>query len=192
MAFLDFARSRIALHLLRLSLLLGAFSVTGAAWAQESSSKEYQVKAAFLYNFVQFVKWPPGAFTSPDAPLEIGVLGDDPFGGALEDIVHNASVNGHKLVVMHSHSLDDLRGCQLIFVARSEENQMGQILSTTGPRPILTVSEIDRFAENGGDIDFYISDGKVRFEINPGAARHAGLKISSQLLALGRIVGGEN
>jgi hypothetical protein len=192
MAFLDTAQFRTSLRLVRLSLLVGAAFVTSAAWAQEGSSREYQIKAAFLYNFVQFVKWPPDAFTSPGAPLSIGILGDDPFDGALEDTIHGEAVDGHKLVVMHSHSLDDLRGCQLIFVARSEEGQMVQILSTTGPRPVLTVSEIQSFAENGGDIDFYIAEGKVRFEINAGAARHAGLKISSQLLALGRIVGGEN
>ena len=175
---------------LRLLWLLGALSVTGMAWAQEGGSKEYEIKAAFLYNFVQFVKWPPGVFSSPDAPLNIGVLGDDPFNGALEDTIHGETVDGHKVVVKHAQNLDDLRDCQLIFVARSEESKVDQILSTTGPRPILTVSEIERFAENGGDIDFYIAGGKVRFEINATAARHAGLKLSSQLLALGRIVGG--
>jgi hypothetical protein len=192
MVVLALARRRIVLQLVRLSLLLGALGVTGTAWAQESASKEYQIKAAFLYNFVQFVKWPPDAFTSPDAPLDIGVLGDDPFEGALEDTVRGANVDGHKLVVIHSHSLDDLSHCQLIFITRSEEGQVVQILGTTGQRPILTVSEIERFAQNGGDIDFYLAGGKVRFEINPVAARHSGLKISSQLLALGRIVGGEN
>ena len=173
-------------------LLLGACFVTGAARAQDAPSKEYEIKAAFLFNFVQFVKWPPDAFTSPDAPLCIGVFGDDPFDGALDDTIRGESVDGHKLVVMHLHSLSDLGGCQMIFVARSEEGDLGQILAAINSRPILTVSEIDRFAQNGGDIDFYLSNGKVRFEINPGAARRCGLKISSQLLALGRIVGGEN
>jgi len=190
MAFLDSARRRRALHVLWL-LLLGAFSAA-TAQAQEGTSKEYQVKAAFLYNFVQFVKWPQGAFSSPTSPLCIGVLGDDPFNGALEDIIRGESVDGHKLVVKHASSLDDLRDCQLIFVTRSEESHVGQILGTTAPRPILTVSEIEHFAEDGGDIAFYLSGGKVHFEINSAAARHAGLKLSSQLLAVGRIVGSEN
>jgi hypothetical protein len=164
---------------------------TGSASAQEGPSKEYQIKAAFLFNFVQFVKWPPDAFGSPDAPLCIGVLGDDPFDGSLEDTISDEAVDGHKLVVMRSHNLDDLRNCQMIFVARSEQPQTGQILAVVSARPVLTVSEIDHFAQDGGDIDFYLSNGKIRFEINPDAARHVGLKISSQLLALGRIVGGD-
>ncbi len=87
MPFLDAARRRRAMHFLWLILLLGAFSAAGAVRAQEGTSKEYQIKAAFLYNFVQFVKWPPDAFSSPGAPLYIGVLGDDPFNGALEDTI---------------------------------------------------------------------------------------------------------
>jgi hypothetical protein len=175
------------LHLLVLGFCLAA----GPAPAQESN-KEYQVKAAFLYNFIQFVKWPPEAFPTPDAPLCIGVLGDDPFDGALEDTVRGEAVNGHKLTVIRSHNPDDLRGCQMIFVSRSAQGQMDQILAAVNDRPVLTVGEIDRFAEEGGDINFYLSAGKIRFEINPGAAKHCGLKISSQLLALGRIVGGDN
>jgi hypothetical protein len=164
----------------------------GAAWAQDGPSKEYEVKAAFLYNFVQFVKWPPGAFASPDAPLYIGVLGDDPFEGALDDTIRDEAVNGHKLVLLRSHNVGDLHGCQMIFVARGEESDTGGILAAVDSRPILTVSDIEHFAQDGGDIDFYLSNGKVRFEINAGAARRAGLQISSQLLALGRIVGGDN
>jgi hypothetical protein len=191
MEFLGGARRWTVRWVMALMLGLGVWLATGTAFAQEAS-KEYQVKAAFLYNFVQFVKWPPDAFSSADAPLCIGILGDDPFAGALEDTVNGAKVDGHRLTVMHSHNIDDLRGCQLIFVTRSEEAQKDQILSAVASRPILTVSEMEQFAQNGGDIDFYLSNGKVRFEINPSAARRSGLKISSQLLALGRIVGGEN
>jgi len=195
MAFLGFLSCRMkrgpALHFLPL-LALGAFLARGAALAQEVPSKEYEIKAAFLYNFVQFVKWPPSAFASSDAPLCIGVLGDDPFEGALDDTIRGEAVNGHKLVLLRSHNIDDLRGCQMIFVARSEKGDTAQILAAVNSRPILTVSEIDHFAQEGGDIDFYLSSGKVRFDINPGAARHGGLQISSQLLALGRIVGGDN
>ena len=191
MEFLGLPHRRMAWPLLWL-WLLGALSTTGTAWAQEGGSKEYAVKAAFLYNFVQFVKWPTGAFSSPGAPLCIGVRGDDPFNGALEEIVRGESVDGHKLMVKHANNLDDLRDCQLIFVTRSQEGQIGQILGTTAPRPVLTVSEIEHFAEDGGDLAFYLSGGKVHFEINSAAARHAGLKLSSQLLAVGRIVGGDN
>jgi len=171
---------------------LGVILAVGQGWAQDVPTKEYEIKAAFLFNFVQFVKWPPAAFASPDAPLCIGILGPDPFAGALDDTIRGEAVNGHKLVLQRSNNIDDLRGCQMIFVARSEANDVGPILTAVNSGPILTVSEIDHFAQDGGDIGFYLSNGKVRFEINPEAARRVGLKISSQLLALGRIVGGEN
>ena len=172
-----------------LPLLLGGFVCALPARAQ---SREYQLKAAFLYNFVQFVEWPPGAFPSSDAPLRIGVLGDDPFGGALDEAIQNESVDSHRLTVVRSSNIADLQDCQMIFVSQSEEGHLGEILSAIGSKPVLTVSDIDHFAQSGGDIGFFLSDGKVRFAINPGSARQSGLRISSQLLTLGRIVGGGN
>jgi hypothetical protein len=161
----------------------------GAVRAQSTASKEYQVKAAFLFNFAEFVKWPQVSFSSPDAPFIIGVLGDDPFGSALDDTVQGETIENHRLSVVRAQRIDDLKGCQMIFISRSEEARLGEILSELGTRPILTVSESENFARDGGDIDFYLTDGKVRFEINPQAARRSGLKLSSQLLTLGRIVG---
>jgi hypothetical protein len=172
-----------------LSFLLGGFVCVLPARAQ---SKEYQLKAAFLYNFIQFVDWPPSAFPSPDAPLRIGILGDDPFGAALDGVVQNESVDNHPLAVVRSNNIADLQDCQLIFVSQSEGGHLGQILSSIDSRPVLTVSDIDHFAQAGGDIGFFLSGGKVRFAINPGSARQSGLRISSQLLTLGRIVGGGN
>jgi hypothetical protein len=170
-------------------LVLGGFICVLPARAQ---SNEYQLKAVFLYNFVQFVEWPPGAFPSAETPLRIGILGNDPFGPALDEAIQNASVNHRRLAVVRSGNLADLQECQLIFVSQSEAGQLPQILAAENSRPILTVSDIDHFAQAGGDIGFFLSDGKVRFAINAGAARQSGLKISSQLLNLGRIVGGDN
>jgi len=158
------------------------------AHAQSDTTREYQIKAAFLYNFVQFVKWPGTTFSSSDAPFCIGVLGDDPFGSALDDTVQGEAIDGHRLMVVRSPRVEELMGCQVIFVCRSEEGRVDAILSQLSSKPILTVSEGSNFASKGGDIDFYLSSGKVRFEINPQAARQCGLKISSQLLALGKIV----
>lgn len=170
--------------------LLAALAWLSSGRAGAQPSKEYQVKAAFLFNFTQFVKWPPQAFPSPDTPLTIGVLGSDPFGGALEAMVQGESINHHPLTVVHSQNPADLLGCQLIFVSRSEKDRIGEVLSAVGSRPVLTVSDVDDFARQGGDIDLYLSDGRVRFEINPGSIRRGGLEVSSQLLTLGRIVGG--
>jgi hypothetical protein len=159
--------------------------------AQEES-KEYQLKAAFLFNFAQFVKWPANSFPSADVPFYIGILGDDPFGPALEETIQGETIDNHKLKVVRGRTFDDLKDCQLIFISKSEESHMAQIFAELDSRPILTVSEVGDFAKNGGDIDFYLSGGKVRFEINPQSAQRCGLKISSQLLNLGKIVTGGN
>lgn len=169
-------------------LLLFILSFTAPDLGHAQDSKEYQLKAAFLFNFAQFVKWPPDSFTNPDAPFCIGILGDDPFGSALEETVQGEAINNHRLTVVRSQNIEDLKNCQMIFVSRSEEGRVDEILSQLDSKPILTVSEVESFAQNGGDIDFYLSDGKVRFEINPQSALRCGLKISSQLLNLGRVV----
>jgi hypothetical protein len=169
-------------------LALGLF-VSPRVYAQSAESREYQIKAAFLYNFVQFVKWPSSAFAGPQAPFCIGILGDDPFGSSLDATVQGESINGRRFVILRSSQLEDLAGCQMIFVSRSEEGELPGILAELKARQILTVSDIPSFADEGGDIDFYLSGEKVRFEINPEAARQCGLQISSQMLALGKIVG---
>ena len=173
-----------------LLVIILSFAAVGPVHAQES--KEYQLKAAFLYNFAQFVKWPPNAFPAADAPFDIGILGDDPFGSALEETVQGETIDNHRMTVVRAQRLEDLKDCQMIFVCRSEEGQVGEVLSQLGSKPVLTVSEVENFAQNGGDIDFYLSGGKVRFEINPQSALRCGLKISSQLLNLGKIVTGRN
>lgn len=157
--------------------------------AQPAAPREYQVKAVFLFNFLQFVEWPAEAFSDPGAPLQIGVLGDDPFGPALDEAIKDETVQGRRLVVRRSQHLEDLQDCQLLFISKSENRRADEILSRLGSRPVLTVSEINGFARQGGVIAFYPEGKKVRFEINPATARHAGLKLSSQLLGLGRVVG---
>ena len=169
-----------------LLVLVLSFATFDLGHAQES--KEYQLKAAFLFNFVQFVKWPPDSFTNDDAPFCIGILGDDPFGAALEETIRGETIDNHRMTVARARRMEDLKDCQMIFVSRSEEGRVGEILSQIGTRPILTVSEVGSFAQDGGDIDFYLSEGKVRFEINPQSAQRCGLRISSQLLSLGKIV----
>lgn len=178
----------LTLPLLLLALALCLFD-SGTARAQPGNPREYQIKAAFLFNFVQFVRWPATAFTSADAPFCIGILGDDPFGPALDDTVQGESIDGHRLSIMRGRSAGELKDCQLVFVCLSEESRLGEILPQFKSRPVLTVGDAKDFAREGGDIDFYLSNGKVRFEINPEAARQSGLTISSQLLSLGKIVG---
>jgi hypothetical protein len=167
---------------------LGVFAVAMLTCAATAQSREYQIKAAFLYNFAQFTDWPSAAFANTNAPFYIGILGDDPFDGSLDETIQGETINGHKIVAVRSQRIEDLKNCQIIFVCKSEKKRVGEILTELDSRPILTVSEIDGFAQRGGNINFFLAGTKVRFEINPGAAQSDGLKISSQLLSLGKIV----
>jgi len=156
--------------------------------AARAQKKEYQVKAAFLLNFAQFVEWPEAAFAGGDAPLCIGVLGEDPFGPALDEAVDGESIRNHKLTVRRARRIEDLTNCQLVFVSPSENKRVPEILAKIDARPVVTVSELAGFAKQGGTINFYHENNKVRFEINPASALQSGLKINSQLLRLGKIV----
>src|SRR5690606_29576187 len=176
-------------------LLLLSLAVSGplatSLDARTAPSREYQIKAVFLFNFLQFVEWPETAFADPASPGRIGVLRDDPFGQALDDAVRGEPIGGRPLVVRRSRNVEDLQDCHLLFLSRSETRRADEILARLDRRPVLTVSEIDGFARHGGVIAFYPDGKKVRFEINSDAARRQSLRISSQLLDLGRIVGAE-
>ncbi|HEX3730370.1 MAG TPA: YfiR family protein, partial [Opitutaceae bacterium] len=167
---------------------LAAAAIAGAWVRAAEPSREYQVKAVFLYNFAQFVEWPPQAFASASAPLTIGILGDDPFDGVLDEILRGEVLRGHRMQVRRSQREEDLADCQLLFISQSEKPRMPRIMAGLRPRPILTVSEVDGFAQLGGMVNFYRDGARVRFELNPGAARQGGLKFSSQLLSVGKIV----
>lgn len=179
------ARHRLAGFWLMLFLLLPGGGVSLFA---QATSREYQIKAAFLFNFMQFVEWPPTVFTNADDPFRIGVLGQNPFDAALEETVQGETISNHKIIVEHATQVEDLKNCQLIFISKSEKKHVTEILSALEDKPVLTVSEIEGFAQHGGGINFYLEGNKVRFEVNPDAARHDGLKVSSQLLSLGKII----
>ena len=142
---------------------------------------EYQVKAAFLFNFLKFVEWPPSA---PDTPWVIGVLGHDPFGETLDLTVRGKIVNGRKVDVRRYDKASDVRDCNILFIGRDDYERTG-IPAQPG---MLTVGESSGFLKAGGAITFYIEDNRVRFEIRQASARSAGLHVSSQLLKLGRVL----
>ncbi|MEI6563024.1 MAG: YfiR family protein [bacterium] len=149
---------------------------------------EYSVKAAFLNNFIHFVEWPLSAFPDPGAALTIGVLGDDPFGPLLEQAVKEEKAKGNGVVIRRFKSVDDVTSCHVLFISRSEKERMFLILKRLEEVPILTVSEMEGFADHGGIVNFYIENNRIRFEINKESAYRKGLKISSRLLCLARIV----
>jgi hypothetical protein len=153
-------------------------------------SKEYEVKAAFLLNFVQYIDWPTTAFADAKSPIAIGVLGDDPFGSALDQTFQGESAHGRSFVIKRSRSVDDLKSCHLLFISKSEKDKVDDILSSLNTTTLATVSEFDGFARRGGLINFYLEGKKIRFEINTNAAQSKDLKVSSELLKRARIVDG--
>lgn len=167
-------------------VLVTTFLFTG--WGDaDVTAGEYQLKAAFLTHFTHFVEWPAGAL-APGAPIVIAVVGDDPFGGALEDVIAATRGNGHAIVVRRLRWNDSLAGCQIAFISSSEVPHLAVILENARASSVLTVAELDRFTERGGMIGLFTLANRVRFDINAGAASAAHLKISSKLLQLAREV----
>jgi hypothetical protein len=147
---------------------------------------EYEVKAAFLLNFTKFVEWPPAIFADPGAPFAICVLGQDPFGRALDEVVAGETVAGHKLIVRRVPEASEPQGCQLVFVGEAGKDTAKTLSSL--PHGVLTVGEGDRFLHDGGMIAFVIENRRVRFDIHQSAALGADLKLSSKLLSVARTV----
>lgn len=174
---------RIAL----LAVLCGALGLT--PWTPAKAAPEYQVKAAFLFNFSQFVSWPPRAFASATSPIVIAVLGRNPFGSDLIAIVRGERVGEHPLIVRQYGDVSEVDRCHILFIDRSESARLPHILAALRGRNILTVSDIDGSARTGVMIDLVRDDQHIRMEINNVAARASGLTISSDLLRLARIVG---
>jgi hypothetical protein len=152
----------------------------------ERPAAEYEVKAAFLYNFAKFVAWPAG---SGGNEFVITILGEDPFGSALDEALAGKEVERRRVVVHRASRLEDLGRTQILFISDSERSRLPVVLKQVEGLGVLTVGEMDRFAEQGGVIHFRTEDRRVRLVVNTAAAERAGLRISSELLKLARIVG---
>lgn len=166
-------------------LLLGLLA---GSTVQAEIPKEYQVKAAFLYNFTKFVEWSPQHFASGERPIVIGVLGRNPFGDELEKIVRGRNVNGRAITVKVITSILEARSTDLVFVCAGEERQLDGKWRQLQDAGVLTVGESKVFSDHGGTITFLLEGDKVRFAINLAAGESAGLKISAQLLKLATTV----
>jgi hypothetical protein len=176
---------------LGIALWVAASSATGL-FAQSREASEYQVKAAFLYNFAKFVEWPGDVFKDPSDPITICVVGEDLFGAILATSVRGKTINGHNIVIRLLKPRQSLRGCQIGFISSSARKDLGSILLDLEGASVLTVGETKGFAAMGGIINFVIEQDRFRFEVNVDAAERAGLKISSKLLSLAKIVREEN
>jgi hypothetical protein len=169
------------------ALLLLAASLLGAEGDQRAG--EYQVKAAFLYNFAKYIQWPADAPAVQTGTFVITVLGNDPFGPSLDETLRGKTIDGLKVVLRRAGRPEELRASQIVFISASEHGQLPEILKRLEGAPTLTVAEMDDFAERGGVIRFRMEGDRVRLDINPSAAARARLRISSELLKLARIVG---
>jgi hypothetical protein len=156
------------------------------AIAADEQSLEYQVKAAFLLNFTKFTEWPSSAFSYANSPFNICVMGVDPFGNVLDQIVRGEAIAGHRMAIQRIKRGSRTQTCHVLFIGRNEK-EAGPVLADVGPG-VLTVGEGDRFLQDGGMISFVIENRRTRFDINPTAAENAGLKLSSRLLSVARTV----
>jgi len=181
------ARDRAAI--IAVGIVLVAMLISGGApsFARGETAPEYTVKAAFLYNFAKFVEWPDGAFSGPTSPIVIWVLGEDPFGNALGSL-KGKTANGRPIVVRYAANLGDLERCHLLFVSASEKANLQKILLITKGWSILTVGDMNSFAQDGGIINMVKEESRVGIEINLEAAQLSRLKLSSKLLGLAKIV----
>jgi hypothetical protein len=150
------------------------------------SAGEYQVKAAFLFNFVKFVEWPVDAIPN-EGPLSICVLGTDPFGHDLEQMVADKAVNGHRVEIVHPAGIPQARSCHVAFIG-ADEKQAAVFLHGLKGSNTLTVGDAPGFCRMGGVVGFVLVDGRVRFEINQKAAEQSHLKLSARLLTVAKAV----
>jgi len=175
------------------------------AWADSTASREYQVKAAFLYNFIKFVDWPKEKVADPNAPLVIGIIGKDPFENAFEPL-QEKEARDRKVVIQRFEGFveleksgkkkkdqphpksQDIQKCHLLFICPSESERIADIIASVKGHSVLTVADTQGFLESGGIINFIMEEQKVRFEINVTNARRAKLQIRSQLLRLAKRV----
>lgn len=166
------------------ALVLMAFLITSL----QSPSREYRIKATFLFNFTQFVEWPANTFENDNDPLVIGVMGGNPFGSFLDQLVQGEKINGRPLIVQHYTNARDIKSCHILFVNDINAEGLKEIMISMKGRHVLTASDASNFISQGGIIRFINEDNKVRFQINLDAAKKNDILISPKLLRLAEIV----
>jgi hypothetical protein len=153
-----------------------------SAQGQHAKPNEYEVKATYLYNFSRFVEWPAAVLQARSDSFAICVLGEDPFGAALKATVAQETVAGKSVVTKQVPAAQDAMNCRVLFISSSEEKRLKEILASLGTASVLTVSDLPKFAQRGGMVQFVLEGNKVRFEVNSAVAQRAGLTLSSELL----------
>lgn len=169
-----------------LFLLLPAFTARGAV-AVSVPDKEHRIKAVFLYRFTQFVEWPAESFATATSPLVLQIVGPDPFGAYLDEVVQGEMVDSHPIIVKRAARLDDIVDCHVLFLSVPGAGDFEKRLANLKRRRILTVSDTKDFTQHGGMIHFFTLNGRIRLRVNMQAVRDADLNLSSKLLRLAEI-----
>ena len=149
---------------------------------------EYEVKAAFIYNFAKFIDWPDSSFESATSPFYVGVLGKNRFNGYLEKILSGKKLKGRKIQIRYFKNFKEVKYSHILFISSSEKKRLRHVFKALEKKGILTIGDTEGFISTGGAIGFVMKDNKVRFEINLNSARKARLTISSKLLRLAKKV----
>lgn len=175
-----------------LLVLLGALAPGRAAFGAEPVAGEYDLKAAFVYQFIHFTEWPAAAFADDDdegdpSPIVVALVGDDPFRGALERAVRGKTVHGRPLVYRHFPNGNAVGHCHVMFVSASERQRIGPLAAVARQCGALTVGDVEEFTREGGMIRFVTQNKRVRFEIRRSSVEAAGLRLKAQLLKLADI-----
>jgi hypothetical protein len=182
-------RLRYGLNGLAVLLVVVAFGF-GPVQAQPPAVPEYDVKAAFVYNFAKFAEWPEAAFRDPQTPLSVCIIGRGPAERSFEAI-RDKQIKRRDVIVLANDEIRSVRACHILFLAGTDRRRTVQILESLKGAPVLTIGETSEFSEQDGVITFLSVDNKVRFEINQNAAKRAGLAISSQLLRMADKIKGQ-
>jgi hypothetical protein len=183
-------RSR-SIHRRLLRFICIAFLSLSFCSSSFSQTREYELKAVFLYNFTQFVAWPESAFTAPDMPFQLCLTGEDPFGHTLDEAVTSEKVGRHQIVVRRILDVENASSCQMIFVPEKNLSTLNQILTIVKGSPVLVVGDEGDSAEKGATIGFLVVNQRIRLRINLRSARLANLTISSKLLKLSDVIEGD-
>jgi hypothetical protein len=173
-------------------IALACAPVLGSPRTVLAESNEYQLKAAFIYNFTKFVDWPDDAFADATSPIVIGVLGKDPFSSGLEEAIRDRKAHNRSIVVRQLATPYAAHGAQLIFVSADESNRLNELSSTLRGTHTLIVTEFQQGPSKAGAINFVLDGDKLRFEINMDEANAAGIKISAQLQKLATTIYGRS
>ena len=180
-------RGRGVLLLRTMAAVVWLLSAGSSAFGQQKPS-EYQVEAAYLYNFGRFVEWPAKGTTAQTSSFTICVLGKDPFGQALDATLAGETIGNQRVAARRISSPQMSADCQILFISSSEANRLNKIIAALDQTAVLTVSDIPQFSQRQGMIQFVLEENRIRFEVNLTATQRAGLTLSSELLKVATVV----